>query len=275
MMNSLFKKNVKSSDGLNLYYEIVEGDNDKPSIFFLHGIGGDLDAWRFVRGRLLKNGNSSIAMDFRGHGYSDHPRGFKSYKIGNVVEDVASIISAEKLGKIILIGHCFGAVVAEHFAVKYPEKLQKLVLISSTYRPPNYIIGNFLRTIAGGLSYLGAFLSPKPYRPRHSDYPSGKFHNDYEWFGLMKTILHNSLRSYLLTSKEIIDLKFEKELAKIKTPTLVIVGEKDSIFKVAISKKIHKEIFGSKFMIIKGGNHVVILNDSEEVSKIIGDFLIQ
>jgi|SRR3989344_6371369 len=273
-MGVFLENKIRSLDGFNLYYDYYKNDNKNPILFFLHGIGGDLDAWHFIRMNLTSEGYSSIAMDFRGHGYSDHPRGFESYKIDNLVDDISAIINTENIRKIILIGHCYGAVVAEHFAIKYPEKLEKLILISSTYRPPNYIKGEFLRMIAGWLSNVGAFFSPKPYKPRHSDYPEGKFHHDYEWFGLARTIFHNSLRSYLLTSKEIIDLKLEQKLAKIKTPALVIVGERDSIFPIDISKKIHESIVGSKFEIVKGANHVVILNNADEVSKIIGDFLL-
>ena len=272
-VGQISKKNLKSKDGLNLYYETYGERNDRPVLFFLHGIGGDLDAWQFVRDELLGKGFSAVAMDIRGHGYSNHPRGFLSYKIDNLVEDVVSVMEAEKIPKIVLIGHCYGAVVALNFAVKYPEKLEKLVIISGTYRPPLYIFGKVVKVLAVGIGNLGALISPKPHKPQHSKYPAGKFHRDYEWIGLAKTILHNSLRSYLLTSKEVVNLELEPFLGRIKTPTLVIVGEKDTIFPMSISKKIHEKIPESKFEVIKWANHVVILNNPDKVSKLIFDFL--
>lgn len=269
------KKTTKTKDGLNLYYETYNLDGQKPPIFFLHGMGGDLDAWQYVRDDLLKGGYSAIAMDLRGHGYSDHPRNFESYKVSHLAEDVLTIINNENIRKIILVGHCYGAVVAEHFAIKYQDKLEKLILISGTYRSLNYITGNFLRTLANGIANFGAFISPKPYRSQHSDYPRGKFHKDYEWFGLARTIFHNSLRSYLLASREIINLELELVLANIKIPTLVAVGDQDSIFPVAISKRIHESIPNSKFEVIKGANHVVILNNPKEILLVIKNFLVQ
>ncbi len=266
-------RRTKSQDGYQLYYEKNFSKTKKPVLFFLHGLGGDLDAWRFIRDQLTQKGVPSIALDLRGHGYSDHPRKFAGYAMDNFVEDVAVIMEKEKLKKIILVGHCYGAITALHFALKHPEKLKKLIVISGSYAGPPYLIGKILKALAAGAANLGAWLSPKPYRPQHSDYPVGKFHADYEWIGLMRTITHNSLRSYALISKEIIKLNLEPRLAQIKTPTLVIVGGKDSIFPAAISRKIHEKIVGSKFKIIPEGNHVVVLNNSDKVADLIYKFL--
>lgn len=266
-------RRTKSQDGYKLYYEKNFSKTKKPVLFFLHGLGGDLDAWRFIRDRLTRKGMPSIALDLRGHGYSDHPRKFASYAMDNFVADVVSIMEKEKLKKVVLIGHCFGAITALHFALKHPEKLKKLVVISGSYTGPSYLVGKILKALAAGIANLSALVSPKPYKPQHSEYPVGKFHQDYEWTGLMRTITHNSLRSYALISKEIIKLNLEPKLKQIKTPTLVIVGDKDSIFPAAISRKIHEKIAGSKFKIIPEANHVVVLNNANPVADSIYKFL--
>ena len=102
-------------------------ENDKPVIFFVHGIGGDADAWYFVRSVFLDRGYRSITMDLRGHGYSDHPKSSHSYQIENLLLDIVSILNEEKVEKIILIGHSYGAVICAYFAIAYPQYLQKLV----------------------------------------------------------------------------------------------------------------------------------------------------
>lgn len=266
-------REVQSQDGYKLYYEKNFSKTKKPVLFFLHGLGGDLDAWRFIRDRLTKKDVPSIAMDLRGHGYSDHPRQFASYEMDHFVEDVATIMTQEKLKKVVLVGHCYGAITALHFALKYPKKLKKLVVISGSYAGPPYLFNKILKKLASGVANLGALISPRPYKPQHSEYPVGKFHADYEWTGLMRTITHNSLRSYALISKEIIKLDLESKLTRIKTPTLVIVGDNDSIFPAAISKKIHKKIAGSKFKVIPDANHVVVLNNANQTATAIYGFL--
>lgn len=242
-------------------------------MIFVHGIGGDLDAWHFMRDALLKKGYSYLAMDLRGHGYSGHPQDFAAYEMDRFVEDLLMLIRAEKLEKVVLLGHCFGGVIAMNFALKYPDKLNKLILISTSYKEPNYIVGRFMKKIVIGFLDFIAFLSPKPYRPGHSSYPDGKFHKDFEFIGLVKTIFHNSLRSYLLCVKQVVKLDLKSRLKEIEIPTLVIVGEKDSIFPMSISNELHKNIKGSDFEVIEGANHVIVLNNVETLVNIIDNYL--
>ena len=125
------------------------------------------------------------------------------------------------------------------------------------------------------LGNLLALISPPPIYPKHSTYPPSKFHKDVEIFGLIKTILHNSLRSYLLSSKEILKRNLKLELKNIKQPTLIISGGKDSIFPAPISEEIHAQIPNSKLEIIKDANHVVVLNNINETASYISDFLLE
>lgn len=264
---------IKTKDGFEIYYETYSADPTKPTLFFLHGAGGDLDAWHFVRDEMLARGFPCVAIDLRGHGYSSHPRSFKSYKIENLVQDILEILNKEKLSKIILIGHCYGAIVATEFALAHQDRLEKLILISSSYRAPDLYNSKVVRSFCNVGINLIALFSPKPFKPRHSDYPPRKFHKDYEWTGLARTILHNSLRSYLLTSKEIVNLKLKTRLGAISLPTLIMAGDQDSIFPIHLSKTLNQEILNSNLVVIPGGNHVVVLNNVEPVVQAICKFL--
>lgn len=65
----------------------------------------------------------------------------------------------------------------------------------------------------------------------------------------------------------------KSELKNIKAPTLIISGDKDSIFPAPISEDIHSEIPNLRLEIIKGANHVVVLNNVDKVVESISDFL--
>lgn len=267
-MSQTYKKYLNTSDGIRLYYETyITKPGTKPQVFLLHGVGGDLEAWQYVNKILLANNISILAMDLRGHGFSTHPFKSPAYQIDNLANDVLTILEAEKMENAILIGHCYGAIVAESVALKFPTQLKSLVLISGTYRPPKYLSTSGRLNLAKKLSKLFAWLSPPPIYPGHSIYPPGKIHKDYEIFGLIRTILRNSWRSYLLTSLEILELNILDKLAKISIPTLIIVGSKDSIFPMEISQTINQIIPNSKLTIIPGGLHNVVLNNANEVSE--------
>jgi pimeloyl-ACP methyl ester carboxylesterase len=119
-----------------------------------------------------------------------------------------------------------------------------------------------------------AFLSPPPLSARHSIYPPGKYHKDVEMFGLVRTIMRNSFKSYILSSKEILRSNIFEPLKEIKVPTLIISGDKDSIFPTRISNDIHSKIPQSQLKIIAGANHVVVLNNIDETVRYISDFLL-
>jgi len=269
------KKTAKSHDGLTLYYETHDLDGKKPIIFFVHGAGGDIDAWQYVRPQILEKGFASISLDIRGHGHSAHPRTPHSYELKNFVSDIITILNQEKIEKVIMIGHSFGAIIATHFAIEHPERLNKLVLISGTYRAPNHLTSARTKSIANKFIDFAALISPPPIFRGHSTYPKGKFHKDVELFGLIRTILRNSWASYLLTSKQAINLDIKEKLKNIHVPTLLIAGTKDSINSISILHEMHNEIPDSSLEIIEGANHVVILNNIDKVAEVINNFLSQ
>ncbi len=265
-------KTITTSDHQTIYYETHKGSKDKPTLFFLHGMGGDLDAWQFVIKPLQSQGYSTLAMDLRGHGYSSHPRTPESYNIQHAVQDVQDILETEKKPEIILVGHCYGANVALLFTMKNPHMVKKLIVIGASYCPPPYLKHAMLRKGAAITTSIASLFSFRPKKPWHSPYPPGKHHEDYEWFGLMRTLWHNSLLSYVQTSKQIQNFDILSQLPKIKTPTLVIAGEKDSIYPLPISEKINREIPNSKLEVIKNANHVLPMNNPEEITTLITDY---
>lgn len=268
-MNSASQKTIVTKDGIKLYYETSITDAKQTPLFLIHGVGGDLDAWNFLKEKLLAQGFSVITMDIRGHGKSDHPRSFKSYELYHFTEDMLAILDAEKIEKVILVGHSLGAVLVTQIALHYQERIEKLILISSSYVPPPYfkIPGIFL------VFNILALLSLPPLNPRHSLYPVGKHHEDVEMYGLIRTIFRHSLKSYILSSKEILKNNIGPLLKNITVPTLIISGNKDSIFPTHLSEYIHTEIKNSSLKIVDGGNHVIILNNVDTVFSYMFGFL--
>ena len=267
------KKTTSSEDGTLLYYETYTRGAQQPTVFLIHGAGGDLDAWQYVRNGLLESDFPCMAMDIRGHGYSGHPKSPAAYSMDKFTDDIAAILRNEKIDKIFLVGHSFGAAVVLSFALRYPDKLKGLVVISGSYRQPGYLSSKAMTSLATKAMSALSFVSPPPIKPGHSVYPAGKFHKDFEWFGLVKTIMRNSWKSYLLSNREVLTLDIEHRLSSIKVPTLFIAGTADSVFPFEISQNMHQKIAGSKLELISGANHVVVLNNAPEVITFVREFL--
>ncbi len=108
---------------MKLHYRIV-GEEGFPLVI-LHGLFGFSDNWQ-THAKKLSSYFKVILVDLRNHGHSPWSDNF-SYSL--MVEDVSDVLSTLQIHKCILLGHSMGGKVAMHFAQKYPEKLEKLIVV--------------------------------------------------------------------------------------------------------------------------------------------------
>lgn len=120
-----------SNDGLRLQcYEW--GDPTAPAVVLLHGGSAHARWWdRFAD--AIADAYRVVALDFRGHGNSEHtdPR---AYRIDDYASDVAACIDALGIPHAVLVGHSLGGLVAAAYAGRAPERLAALVIVDSQVR---------------------------------------------------------------------------------------------------------------------------------------------
>jgi pimeloyl-ACP methyl ester carboxylesterase len=111
-------------DGLRIHYQQKGQGED---IVLIHAITGNMAVWLF--GSIMDALATEFrvtAYDLRGHGASGVPD--SGYTSADMANDLCDIAGALKLGPALLIGHSFGAVVALHAAVLYPDMVRGLIL---------------------------------------------------------------------------------------------------------------------------------------------------
>ena len=116
------------------------------AIILLHGIFGSSDNW-LTQARMLSAHYHTFALDLRNHGQSPHDGQF-DYPA--MTADLLEFIETHHIHDPILIGHSMGGKVVMNFAVAYPEKLSKLVVVDIAPRPynmENYVILDGLKSI--------------------------------------------------------------------------------------------------------------------------------
>ncbi|NCC32311.1 MAG: alpha/beta fold hydrolase, partial [Chloroflexia bacterium] len=106
------------------------------TIVLLHGAGGDHLAWRVQYPALHAAGYSTLALDLRGHGYSDRPRGADDYRLERFAEDLSDVLTALDIREFIIVGHCFGGMVATMFHQANPQLSRGYILIDTAARAP-------------------------------------------------------------------------------------------------------------------------------------------
>ena len=99
-----------------------------PALLLIHGLGGTRQTWRHLIAPLARN-HTVIAPDLPGHGQSDPPAG--DYSLGAHACSLRDLLLALGHRRATIVGHSLGGGVALQTAYQFPERTDRLVLISS------------------------------------------------------------------------------------------------------------------------------------------------
>ncbi|CAG2160482.1 unnamed protein product [Oppiella nova] len=111
---------------------VSKGDENKQLMLFIHGFPEFWYSWRHQMKEFAKDYHV-IAVDNRGYGDTDKPTGAQNYTVDRLVEDTREFIEALNKKNIILVAHDWGGAIGWGMAAKYPELVQKLVIINSPH----------------------------------------------------------------------------------------------------------------------------------------------
>lgn len=260
-----------TSDGLNLYYEINGNTRSEKTLVFLNGLSQSTIAWSLTAPAFAAD-YKIILLDFIFQGQSDKSSPVRSFD--DHARDVKSLIDHLQINKAILIGISYGSLVAQHFALLFPEKMEKMVLMSTfAHKTPYYEAietawWSALR--AGGYSLMLDVMLPTVLSENY-------FENPLIPIDIMKTarqdINTNSEALFKLMTATRERPDYREKLKSIKVPTLIIHGEKDLLFPVFMANEVHKNITESRFEIIPGAGHTLNLEAVPQTIKLIKSFL--
>ncbi|GAA2204418.1 alpha/beta fold hydrolase [Nonomuraea monospora] len=117
-------------NGLRLVYR-EEGDPSSPPLMLIHGRTADHNDWNGITQHFAAR-HHVFVPDLRGHGASDHPG---EYPLPGMAADVVALLDHLGVGRVTLIGHSLGGVVAALVAAGHPGRIERLVLEDP---PPAY-----------------------------------------------------------------------------------------------------------------------------------------
>ncbi|MEE9910415.1 MAG: alpha/beta hydrolase [Deltaproteobacteria bacterium] len=117
------------TNGVKLHV-MESGPADGPMVLFLHGFPEFWYAWRKQIGYFADRGYLVVVPDQRGYNLSEKPKGIAPYKIDELAKDAIGLADFYKRDKIFLVGHDWGAAVSWWVAIKYPERISRLVVMN-------------------------------------------------------------------------------------------------------------------------------------------------
>jgi len=207
--------------GVRIHYA-YKGDPAGTPVIMLHGY---TDSWFSFSNvlPLLDNKYRVYILDQRGHGDSSCPVG--GYAMDQFASDVLAFMDAMNLKQATIVGHSIGSFVAQHVAALAPERVTKLVLVASATTVRNHTVLELQREIdklADHVpeSFVRGFQLSTAYQPLPQEFLQG----------VVKQSLKTPARVWREVMAEMVSPDANVELKKIKTPTLILWGDKETIF---------------------------------------------
>ena len=205
--------------GVRLRYA-HQGDSNGIPVIMLHGFGDSWFSFSPVL-PLLDHKYRVYLLDQRGHGESDRPVG--GYAMAQFAGDVVAFMDAMNIKQATIVGHSMGSFVAQHVAATAPERVKRLVLVASATTVQNNDLVRELQRAVNALSdpvpesFVEEFQVGTAFQPLAKEFVQA----------VVKESLKLPAHVWREVMAEMISPDAGVPLKKIKTPTLILWGDKD------------------------------------------------
>jgi pimeloyl-ACP methyl ester carboxylesterase len=259
---------------------VVGGEG--PTVLLIHGIGGDWRTWEPVLDGLARE-HHVVAVDLPGHGRST--KGAGDYSLGALATTLRDLGGALGIERATVAGHSLGGGIAMQFAYQFPERCQRLVLVSSGGLGRDVGLVLRLATLPGSELFLSLAAPPArslinlaasaggllPIRPA----PDAE-HYAHAFAALAepdtRAAFLGTLRGVVGARGQLVDARDRLYLAE-HMPTLIVWGERDAVLPVDHGHAAQQAMPGSRLEIFEGAGHLPQLNDPRRFISVFEDFM--
>lgn len=266
------------TNGIKLHTMII--GSGEP-LLLIHGFPDFWYGWKnIILG--LKDKYRLIIPDMRGFNLSDKPKGADNYEMKYIIEDIKELGEALNLGKFNLAGHNYGGAAVWAFAAKYPELLNKLIIINA---PHVQIMTRLLRTDdeqRKASSYMLTFKEPNCekllmaenfQKIRTMFFGKTKRKGGYNELDEEKYIEAWSQPGALTGGLNWYRAPVTNFYSEIKVPTLVIHSVNDTYFTIKILEGLSDYVKDLKILHIENASHWIKIDAPEVVVSSIKEFI--
>jgi 3-oxoadipate enol-lactonase len=213
---------------------------------------------------------SGLSNRYRVLSYDLRQAGRQQYNVELLSEDLAKFLGALRIPSAVVGGHSFGGLIAQQFALSYPQRARSLLLISSF--PHLDISGtNVLELLSLGdvqiKSAAGSLLSRLlPWRRKEITEPEGMSFLAAHTGGITRATLNERLRI-------IREVDFREQLPELTMPALIIAGAKDRPQMLEAAQVLYEGIQDSTLEVIEGAGHFCFYERHDLFNDIVDSFL--
>ncbi len=286
------------ANGVMIYYKIF--GRGKPLVIVHGGPGASHDYFLPYLTPLARH-YQLIFIDERGSGRSQTLEDVSAYTVENMVEDVEAVRQALGLGQVSLLGHSYGGVLAQAYALKYQKNLSALILAStfSSTKALNDVFAQIkekmppeLRDRINRLESDGLYGHGRDYEKNRytTEYMTAAWGDGYFPYlyrnrpdpnydpidnGKMSWALYREMwgsQGEFIVDGNLKSVEYTDRLATIKVPTLLLAGDHDEC-DPSMSRVMQAKIAGSKLVILPESGHMTFVDQPGLFEKAVEDFL--
>lgn len=257
---------VKSIEANGERISVVD-EGTGPAVLFIHSLGTN-GAWLY-RDQIaaLKGRYRCIAPDCRGHGATSYN---KEFSVPDVAADHKAVLDSLGVARAHVVGLSMGGPIALNFNARWPEMVRSLVIADSfaRLRDPKATEDRVLATREAvaymsmrefGAQYAGDRLLPTTPIERLDE--------------LADEVAKCPPKAYVDTVRAIFTYDAGGDLAKVKVPTLVLVGDQDDATPMAENEFIRDGIEGATLEVIPQAGHLSTIDNPDDFTRRLSAFL--
>ncbi|MGW2340448.1 alpha/beta fold hydrolase [Streptomyces sp. NPDC001661] len=236
-----------------------------PAVLLIHGVGASCAHWEDCIDTLARR-HTVIAPDLLGHGHSAKPRA--DYSVAAYANGLRDLLGVLGIDRVTLVGHSFGGGVAMQFAYQFPERVDRLVLISTGGVGPQVTPILRAATLPGAGLALGLLKAAGARLPVTAAVRALQFLDTglgVDAPDLVNVIDalpdQNSREAFTRTLRAVVDWRgqvvtmLDRCYLARGVPTLLVWGDRDSVLPVAHAYTAHEAMPGSRLEIFAGAGH--------------------
>lgn len=280
----------QADPGVAMSHRVIHGyrrayrmAGEGPVILLIHGIGDSSATWADVIPELARH-HTVIAPDLLGHGASDKPRA--DYSVAAYANGIRDLLGVLGIERATLVGHSLGGGVAMQFAYQYPERTDRLILVSAGG------VGREVNPALRAVSLPGADLMLSLLRLPGMRQQVGLFtrlvklldtdlgQDASELIDLVDALPDGTSRSaFISTLRAVVDWRgqavtmLDRCYLTEGMPTLLLWGSRDSVVPVHHARGAHAAMPGSRLEIFEGAGHFPFHSDPVRFRTLVEDFM--
>jgi pimeloyl-ACP methyl ester carboxylesterase len=254
-----------------------------PPLVLIHGITSRASSWEQVIPGLARR-HTVIAPDLMGHGGSAKPRG--DYSLGSHASGIRDLLIALGHPRVTVVGHSLGGGIAMQLAYQFPERVERLVLVSSgglgrevgmllraATLPGAELVLPLLtgRGVRGAGAFVGGALGRVGLRPSPNVQGMAEGFASLGEADARRAFLH-TVRSIADASGQRVDARDRLYLAEAM-PVLVVWGEKDRMIPVEHGRAAAEAMPHSRLEVFEGAGHFPFNDEPARFVELLHDFI--